>query len=96
MGFLGGSERIRLPMQETRVPSLGGEDALAWRIPWTEEPGSHKELDRTERLTHTHTHTHTHTRGRGCGEDTTAAVRYWKVCPEEKGSGPFSKAAEWD
>ena len=26
----------------------------------------------------------------------TAAVRYWKVCPEEKGSGPFSKAAEWD
>ena len=37
-------------MQETWVPSLGGEDALekrtvtrssilAWRIPWTEEPG---------------------------------------------------------
>ena len=37
-------------MQETRVPSLGLEDALekgmathssilAWRIPWTEEPG---------------------------------------------------------
>ena len=36
-------------MQETRVPSLGGEDPLekematyssilAWRIPWTEEP----------------------------------------------------------
>ena len=36
--------------QETRVPSLGGEDPLekgmathssilAWRIPWTEEPG---------------------------------------------------------
>ena len=36
--------------QETRVPSLGGEDALeeemathssilAWKIPWTEEPG---------------------------------------------------------
>ena len=37
-------------MQETRVPSLGREDpleegmanhssVLAWRIPWTEEPG---------------------------------------------------------
>ena len=45
---------------------------LAWRIPWTEEPGElhrgklspwgSKELDTTERLnTHTHTHTHTHT-----------------------------------
>ena len=41
----------RLPaMQETQVQSLGGEDPLekgmathssilAWRIPWTEEPG---------------------------------------------------------
>jgi len=39
-----------LPMQETRVPSLGQEDPLekgmathssilAWRSPWTEEPG---------------------------------------------------------
>ena len=37
-------------MQETRIKSLGGEDPLdkrmathsnilAWRIPWTEEPG---------------------------------------------------------
>ena len=37
-------------MQETQVPSLGQEDALekemathssilAWKIPWTEEPG---------------------------------------------------------
>ena len=40
---------------------------LAWRISWTEEPGGLyspwglKELDMTERLTHTHTHTHTHT-----------------------------------
>ena len=42
--------RIRLPMQETWVRSLGQEDpleeemaphssTLAWRIPWTEEPG---------------------------------------------------------
>ena len=42
--------RICLPMQEMRVPSLSQEDPLeeemgthssilAWRIPWTEEPG---------------------------------------------------------
>ena len=51
--------------QETWVCSLGGEDPLekgmathcsilAWRIPWTEEPGysllGRKELDTTERL----------------------------------------------
>ena len=48
-------------MQETQVWSLGQEDPLekgmvahsrflAWRIPWTEEPGysprGHKELDK--------------------------------------------------
>ena len=54
-------------MQETQVPSLGQKDPLekevathssilAWRIPWTEEPGGlqsmgHKEMDTTERLT---------------------------------------------
>ena len=51
-------------MQETWVQSLGWEDLLeegvathssilAWRIPWTEEPGwlkswGHKELDTTK------------------------------------------------
>ena len=51
-------------MQETQVPSLGWEDPLekemathssilAWRIPWTEEPGGllfmgSKESDMTE------------------------------------------------
>ena len=57
----------RLPgMPETWVQSLSREDPLekemathssilAWRIPWTEEPGSlqstgHKELDTNERL----------------------------------------------
>ena len=52
---------------ETQVQSLGREDplekeiathsrTLAWKIPWTEEPGvlyspwGRKELDRTERL----------------------------------------------
>ena len=50
-GFPGGSEvKASPPMQETRVRSLGREDPLekemvthssilAWRIPWTEEPG---------------------------------------------------------
>ena len=53
-------------MQETRVQSLGLEDPLqkelatrprilAWKIPWTEEPGGlqswgHKESDTTEKL----------------------------------------------
>ena len=54
-------------VRETWVQSLGQEDplergmaihssTLAWRIPWTEEPGGlqsvgHKESDTTERLT---------------------------------------------
>ena len=55
------------PMRETQVQSLGWEDPLekeivthssilAWRIPWTEEPGrlhspwNLKELDTTEQL----------------------------------------------
>ena len=53
-------------LQETWVQSLGWEDPLeegiathssilAWRIPWTEEPGGlqfvgYKELDETEQL----------------------------------------------
>ena len=56
-------------MQETWVRSMGQEDPLekemaihssilAWRIPWTEEPGSYspwgcKESDTTEQRTHT-------------------------------------------
>ena len=64
-------------IQETRIWCLDQEDLLekemttqssilAWKIPWTEEPGrlyspwGHKEVDTTEN-THTHTHTHTHT-----------------------------------
>ena len=58
-------------MQETWVQSLGWEDPLekerathssilAWKIPWTEEPGrlhspqGHKELHTTEQLINTH------------------------------------------
>ena len=57
-------------MQETQIPSLGQEDPLeegmathssilAWRIPWTHEPGGlyspwgHKESDTTEQLSTT-------------------------------------------
>ena len=51
LGFCGGQMvKIWPAMQETRVWSLGQEDPLekgiatqssilAWRIPWTEEPG---------------------------------------------------------
>ena len=46
-------------MQETQVRFLGREDPLekematnsnilAWRIPWTEEPGGHSPLDHKE------------------------------------------------
>ena len=58
-------------MRETQVQSPGWEDPLekemaihsstiAWKIPWTEEPGrlqsmGRKELDATERL-HVHVH----------------------------------------
>ena len=57
-------------IQETQIPSLGWDDPLekgmathssisAWKIPWTEEPGSYspwggKESDTTERLTLSH------------------------------------------
>ena len=75
----------RLPVvQETWVPSLGREDPLeketathssilAWRIPWTEEPGGlqsmgHKESDTTERL---HFHFHFHFQGMVSPESTT-------------------------
>ena len=66
-GFPGGTAVKNLPaMQETRVWSLGREDplekemathsnSLAWRIPWTEEPGGYspwgcKQSDTTEWL----------------------------------------------
>ena len=64
-------------MPETQVRALGREDPLekgmathssilAWRIPWTEEPGglqfmgASKESDTAERLTHTHMYGHEH------------------------------------
>ena len=58
-------------MQDTRVQSLGQEDPLykgmathfgilAWRIPWTEEPGTLQSMGlqrvRHDSVTNTHTH----------------------------------------
>ena len=54
-------------MQETWVPSLGQEDPLgtgmeshssilAWKIPWTEEPGRWQSMG-SQRLSNSHTHT---------------------------------------
>ena len=63
-------------MQETWVRFLGGEDPLekgmathssilAWRIPWTEEPGGLQsrgaQTVRHNRATNTYIHTYTHT-----------------------------------
>ena len=56
---------VRQEMQEMWAGSLGGEDPLedgmarhssilAWRIPWTEEPGV-AASDMTEVTEHTHT-----------------------------------------
>ena len=73
LGFLGVSEVKNPPamqeLQETQVQSLGQEDPLekemaahssflAWRIPWTEEPGGYspwvtKSRTRLSNLTHT-------------------------------------------
>ena len=63
-------------MQEKQIWSLGQEEPLekqmathssilAWRIPWTEEPGELQSMG-LKRVSHdwgtnTHTHTHTHT-----------------------------------
>ena len=76
MGFPGASAVKNLPAvletQETQVQSLGQENSLeegmatyssilAWRIPWTGEPGGlqsrgFKELDTTEATEHARTY----------------------------------------
>ena len=63
-------------MRETQVQSLGQEDPLeremtlhssilAWRLPWTEEPGGLQSMGLLKswiRLRDTHTHSHTESR----------------------------------
>ena len=74
-GFPGDAAvKNRLTLQETWVLSLDQEDPLekgmathssilAWRIPWTEEPGNPEELDWSQKSwTELSTHTHTPTR----------------------------------
>ena len=80
-----GAQIVKNPpaMQETWIQSLGREDPrekgmsthfriLAWRIPWTEEPGGLQSIE-SQRVghnfeSHTHTHTHTKTIGDGISE----------------------------
>ena len=72
-------------MQETRVQSLGWKDplekemathssTLAWKIPWTEEPGGlspwgRKESDTTERLHFISLHTANYRLGVLCSKE---------------------------
>ena len=58
-------------MQETQFCSLGWDNPLdkemathsnilAWKIPWTEEPGGlQSKGSQSDMIEHTHTHTHT-------------------------------------
>ena len=73
-GFPGGSDnKDSAAMQETGVRSLGWEDPLeegmathssllAWRIPWTEEPGGLQSMGvtKSQTLLSAHAHTHAH------------------------------------
>ena len=71
-------------MQDAQVHSLGCKDPLkkemathssilAWKSPWTEEPGGLQSMG-LQRAGHTHT-SHTHTRG-GCGLVSTHVLIY--------------------
>ena len=62
MGFPDGSVVKNLPAMQERIRSLGQEDPLeeemsthssilAWRIPWTEEPGGLQSM-RSQRVRH--------------------------------------------
>jgi len=62
LGFPGGSVKNPPAAQQTRVQSLGREDplekavaihstVLAWRIPWTEEPGGLQSMGVTKSQT---------------------------------------------
>ena len=99
-------------MQETWVWSLGWEDhlgeematysgILAWRIPWTEEPGGLQSTG-SQRVWHnwatnTHTHTHTHTHKIGWDrcqslESQTESFVYWiQSCDKTRICWGFSK-----
>ena len=81
------AQTVRNPpgVREARVPSLGREDPpeegmvthcsiLAWRIPWTEEPGGPQSMG-SQRVRHDFTHTHTHTHTHTCAHPSVAETR---------------------
>ena len=71
MGFPGGAvAKNPTAMQQMQVRSLGQEDSLeeetathtsilAWKIPWTEEPGR-LQSKRLQKVAHNWAHTHKH------------------------------------
>ena len=80
MGFPGGSVAKHLPANAGDRGSIPGSEEslekematlssiLAWRIPWTEEPGGLQSMgsqrvenDSATKQQHIHIHTHTHT-----------------------------------
>ena len=81
-------ERIRLPMQATRVQSLGWEDPLeeemathssipAWEIPWTREPGGLQSIG-LQRIGHDWALTYIFLR-----EEILARQQFQMPCPHE-------------
>ena len=94
-GFQGGaSDKEPAYNEERRVWSQGQEDPLeegmathssivAWRIPWTEEPGRLQSTgsqrvghDWSDLAQHTHTHTHTHTHVHSCSFPLSQDIEY--------------------
>ena len=67
----GYSEKMKVVLRSLEKRIDTHSSILAWRIPWTEEPGGlqslgsqrvrHDWMTNTHRHTHTHTHTHTNT-----------------------------------
>ena len=88
-------------MQETEVQSMCWEDPLeeemathsnilAWRIPWTEEPGGLQSMGlqtvgHNWASEHTHTHTHTYTHMKEREESHIPLSRRRALLPERRG-----------
>ena len=96
-------------VQETRIRSLGQKDPLekgmathsnilAWRIPWTEEPGGlqsmglHRVRHNWVSDTHTHAHAHTHARAH---THTSALLELQLVQLTVQILGPISLQITW-
>ena len=106
-----GAQMVKNPpaMQETWFPSLSREDplekglathfcVLAWRIPWTEEPGRQHPRGCRELDVNTHTHTNSPILQRSKlspqrRHTGLAGVCLWRGCPSRHGGGCCS--ARW-